>query len=204
MDDDPWDDWEAAADAGLDPKPSKAVDEHEKNKQLWQEANAYVQPEIVRTDTTRTEYVPQLRILKRPKNPGPTTITHPSGDNSSIDSQKKSLAEREAKYNVARQKIFGINTNSDDNSNGESVITKSKESAGQVLTELTNDDDKKDILQREENIHYYKPKSISEKRNTSPANSQTEGSDVIRQPISPNYGQMSGFGRVRIIKNQKS
>ena len=71
MDDDPWDDWEAAADAGVwstfiiliqflvistlldfddffisrcqfDPKPSKAVDEHEKNKQLWQEAYEYL------------------------------------------------------------------------------------------------------------------------------------------------------------------
>ncbi|CAG8437128.1 uncharacterized protein OCT59_005403 [Rhizophagus irregularis] len=201
MGDDPWDDWEAAADAGLDPKPSKAADEHEKNKQLWQEANAYVQPEIVRTDTTRTEYVPQLRILKRPKNPGPTTTTH-TGDNFSISSLKKSLAEREAKYNVARQKIFGTNTNSDDNNNGESVITGSE---GQIL------DDKKDILQIkdgsklwEENIHYHKPKSIGEKRIVSPANSQTEGSDIIRQPISPNYGQMGGFNRMKIIKNQKS
>ncbi|CAB4486967.1 hypothetical protein RhiirA5_494174 [Rhizophagus irregularis] len=201
MGDDPWDDWEAAADAGLDPKPSKAADEHEKNKQLWQEANAYVQPEIVRTDTTRTEYVPQLRILKRPKNPGPTTTTH-TGDNFSISSLKKSLAEREAKYNVARQKIFGTNTNSDDNNNGESVITGRE---GQIL------DDKKDILQIkdgsklwEENIHYHKPKSIGEKRIVSPANSQTEGSDIIRQPISPNYGQMGGFNRMKIIKNQKS
>ncbi|PKC76070.1 hypothetical protein RhiirA1_435871 [Rhizophagus irregularis] len=201
MGDDPWDDWEAAADAGLDPKPSKAADEHEKNKLLWQEANAYVQPEIVRTDTTRTEYVPQLRILKRPKNPGPTTTTH-TGDNFSISSLKKSLAEREAKYNVARQKIFGTNTNSDDNNNGESVITGRE---GQIL------DDKKDILQIkdgsklwEENIHYHKPKSIGEKRIVSPANSQTEGSDIIRQPISPNYGQMGGFNRMKIIKNQKS
>ncbi|CAB4406555.1 unnamed protein product [Rhizophagus irregularis] len=201
MGDDPWDDWEAAADAGLDPKPSKAADEHEKNKQLWQEANAYVQPEIVRTDTTRTEYVPQLRILKRPKNPGPTTTTH-TGDNFSISSLKKSLAEREAKYNVARQKIFGTNTNSDDNNNGENVITGSE---GQIL------DDKKDILQIkdgsklwEENIHYHKPKSIGEKRIVSPANSQTEGSDIIRQPRSPNYGQMGGFNRMKIIKNQKS
>ncbi|GBB88082.1 hypothetical protein RclHR1_14600009 [Rhizophagus clarus] len=209
MGDDPWDDWEAAADAGLDPKPSKAVDEHEKNKQLWQEANAYVQPEIIRTDTTRTEYVPQLRILKRPKNPGPTTTSHPfTGDSSSISLQKESLAEREAKYNVARQKIFGTNANSDGNKNGKSVVAGSEENDSQILTEL---DDKKDILQIkdgsklwEKNINYHKPKSISEKRITSPANSQTEGSDIIRQPRSPNYGQIGGFNRMRIIKNQKS
>lgn len=103
---------------------------------------------------------------------------------------------------MARQKIFGTNTNSDDNNNGESVITGSE---GQIL------DDKKDILQIkdgsklwEENIHYHKPKSIGEKRIVSPANSQTEGSDIIRQPRSPNYGQMGGFNRMKIIKNQKS
>ncbi|CAI2168630.1 20593_t:CDS:2 [Funneliformis geosporum] len=154
MDDDPWDDWETAADAGLDPKPSKAVDEHEKNKQLWQEANAFAQPEIIRVDTARTEYVPQLRILKRPKNPGPTTTTHPShlasyatfaGDsytfsNSSIDlsPKQKSLAEREAEYNLARQKIFGANTNSDGSCGEEGVITsEGKENEGQkkILTE---------------------------------------------------------------------
>ncbi|CAG8766506.1 38864_t:CDS:10 [Gigaspora margarita] len=121
MADDPWDDWEAAADAGLEPKPVGSLDDHEKNKQIWQEANSYVQPEITRTDSTRTEYVPQLRILKRPKNPGSTTTTHPShlpinsnatftsdsGSFSINSKQTKSLADREAEYIAARQKIFG-------------------------------------------------------------------------------------------------
>jgi hypothetical protein len=165
-----------------------------------------VQPEIIRTDTTRTEYVPQLRILKRPKNPGPTTTTHPShltsyanfnGD-SYIDSQKKSLAEREAEYNVARQKIFGTNTNSGDSKNGDNVITE-----GQNLTEITNDD-KKDILLIENGSKLREKNTKPEKKIISSENSQTEGSEVIRQPKSPNYGQMSGFGRMRIIKNQKS
>ncbi|CAG8586842.1 3807_t:CDS:2, partial [Scutellospora calospora] len=135
MADDPWDDWEAAADAGLEPKPAGTTDDHEKNKQIWQEANSYLQPEITRTDSTRTEYVPQLRILKRPKNPGSTTTTHPShlpitlnsnvtftsdsGSFSINSKQTKSLADREAEYIAARQKIFG---HSDDveNNNGNS------------------------------------------------------------------------------------
>ncbi|CAG8512939.1 13450_t:CDS:10 [Ambispora leptoticha] len=109
---DPWDDWETAADAGLDPKPAKKVDEHEKNKQIWQDANTYVQPEIIRTDTSRTEYVPQVRILRRPREPGSTTITHPSllpSSSDDADSMPKTFEEREADYNAARQKIFGKN-----------------------------------------------------------------------------------------------
>ncbi|CAG8771346.1 17702_t:CDS:2 [Dentiscutata erythropus] len=131
MADDPWDDWEAAADAGLEPKPVGTLDDHEKNKQIWQEANSYVQPEITRTDSTRTEYVPQLRILKRPKNPGSTTTTHPShlpinsnatfisdsGSFSINSKQTKSLADREAEYIAARQKIFG-HTDGVENNNG--------------------------------------------------------------------------------------
>ncbi|CAG8433103.1 7774_t:CDS:2 [Ambispora gerdemannii] len=116
---DPWDDWETAADAGLDPKPAKKVNEHEKNKQIWQDANAYAQPEIIRTDTTRTEYAPQLRILRRPKEPGSTTITHPSLLSDGADSTPKTLEEREANYNAARQKIFGANQQ-------EKIVSKSE------------------------------------------------------------------------------
>ncbi|CAG8558934.1 1951_t:CDS:2 [Diversispora eburnea] len=94
MDADPWDDWEAAADADLDPRPGKIIDDHEKNKKIWKEANAYTQPEIIRPNSTRTEYVPQLRILKRPKNPGPTTNNNTSSNqNNSGESSKKSFAD---------------------------------------------------------------------------------------------------------------
>ncbi|RUP48038.1 hypothetical protein BC936DRAFT_145048 [Jimgerdemannia flammicorona] len=134
MPDDPWDDWEAAADAGLDPPPPvKATttktkkkqstadlpDEHERNKAIWTEAtlltpslareisrNTYQTPHIVRTDTSRTEYVPELKILKRPKNPGSTTYN----PQTSQPQQPKTLAEREAEYVRAREKIFGLSS----------------------------------------------------------------------------------------------
>ncbi|CAG8504911.1 17659_t:CDS:2 [Racocetra persica] len=161
MADDPWDDWEAAADAGLEPKPVGTLDDHEKNKQIWQEANSYVQPEITRTDSTRTEYVPQLRILKRPKNPGSTTTTHPShlpislNSNATLTSdsgsfsinskQIKSLADREAEYFAARQKIFGHTDDENNNGNKDSGITgdggECKTQKGRVI-----EDSKKDTI----------------------------------------------------------
>ncbi|CAG8795693.1 16320_t:CDS:2 [Cetraspora pellucida] len=167
MADDPWDDWEAAADAGLEPKPVGTLDDHEKNKQIWQEArlsidrNSYVQPEITRTDSTRTEYVPELRILKRPKNPGSTTTTHPShlpislssnaaltsdSGNFSINSkQTKSLADREAEYIAARQKIFGHTDDENNNGNRGGGITgdggECKTQKGKVI-----EDSKKDTI----------------------------------------------------------
>ncbi|CAG8563597.1 10231_t:CDS:2 [Racocetra fulgida] len=184
MADDPWDDWEAAADAGLEPKPVGTLDDHEKNKQIWQEAyakkffnpififcfqvdlsclsidrNSYVQPEITRTDSTRTEYVPQLRILKRPKNPGSTTTTHPShlpislNSNATLTSdsgsfsinskQIKSLADREAEYFAARQKIFGHTDDENNNGNKDSGITgdggECKTQKGRVIEDSKED-----------------------------------------------------------------
>ncbi|KAG9306306.1 hypothetical protein G9A89_018189 [Geosiphon pyriformis] len=108
---DPWDDWEAAADAGFDPKPIKIVDEHSKNKQIWNEANTHVQPIIIRTDTARTTYVPELQVLKRPKESDSMRRTQ-----SHLDPSERSLEKREADYYAARQKIFGTNRDINDKS----------------------------------------------------------------------------------------
>ncbi|CAG8626650.1 7006_t:CDS:1, partial [Cetraspora pellucida] len=102
-----------------------------------------------------------LRILKRPKNPGSTTTTHPShlpislssnaaltsdSDNFSINSkQTKSLADREAEYIAARQKIFGHTDDENNNGNRDGGITgdggECKTQKGKVI-----EDSKKDTI----------------------------------------------------------
>ncbi|KAF9148229.1 hypothetical protein BG015_010050 [Linnemannia schmuckeri] len=72
----------------------------DRNRVLWDQANAYEQPIIARADTTRTEYVPEIRILRRPKSPVQTVRV-------SNQVKSKPLAQREADYNAAREKIFG-------------------------------------------------------------------------------------------------
>ncbi|KAG0055527.1 hypothetical protein BGZ83_008272 [Gryganskiella cystojenkinii] len=73
---------------------------HELNRALWDKANEYEAPIIARTDNNnmRTEYVPEIRILQRPK----STVAVARGPIIS-----KPLAEREADYQAAREKIFG-------------------------------------------------------------------------------------------------
>ncbi|KAG0170649.1 hypothetical protein DFQ28_000496 [Apophysomyces sp. BC1034] len=116
MADDPWDDWETAADAGLlDYKqphtPGKAViDEDAENKKLWMEANQYATPVVIRTNSAQTEYKPEvittteIKILRRPKDtPEKPKINQPA---------PKTLQEREKEYTAAREKIFGKKTSS--------------------------------------------------------------------------------------------
>ncbi|KAJ2960353.1 hypothetical protein NQZ79_g4348 [Umbelopsis isabellina] len=102
---DPWDDWESAADLGLnDYHPPPPNDDHEKNKTIWTEANTYSVPEIITKDTAKTMYTPEIKILKRPTNPGSTTRSP------SLNTTKKeamTYEEREASYQAARRKIFG-------------------------------------------------------------------------------------------------
>ncbi|CAG8537181.1 2315_t:CDS:2 [Paraglomus occultum] len=125
---DPWDDGEAGAgayaNADLDQKPINKVDEHERNRRLWQNANAHPQFEVIRQDSTRTQYVPQLRLLQRPTGSTGTATHHSSfksGDQSSSHSaqQQKTLAEREKEYLAARQKIFGESGGEDEGPNGQ-------------------------------------------------------------------------------------
>ncbi|KAF9360952.1 hypothetical protein BGX26_006946 [Mortierella sp. AD094] len=74
---------------------------HERNRALWDKANSYEQPVISRSDNNnmRTEYVPEIKILRRPKSPVQTVkVSH---------TKSKPLAQREADYNAAREKIFG-------------------------------------------------------------------------------------------------
>jgi len=61
-------------------------------------------PQIIRQDTSKTTYIPEIKILKRPTNPGSTTATPPS---SIAKKDTRTLQEREASYLAARRKIFG-------------------------------------------------------------------------------------------------
>ncbi|CAO3668003.1 unnamed protein product [Umbelopsis ramanniana] len=109
---DPWDDWETAADAQLNNyHPPPPNDDHEKNKKIWTEANTFTVPQIIRQDTVNTTYTPEIKILKRPTNPGSTTATPPSAMSKK---DVKTLEEREASYQAARRKIFGDDTQSRD------------------------------------------------------------------------------------------
>ncbi|KAG0003376.1 hypothetical protein BGZ80_005802, partial [Entomortierella chlamydospora] len=76
---------------------------HERNRALWDKANSYEQPVISRSDNNnmRTEYVPEIKILRRPKSPVQTAKVL------QMNSKSKPLAQREADYNAAREKIFG-------------------------------------------------------------------------------------------------
>ncbi|KAL1918609.1 uncharacterized protein VTP21DRAFT_2631 [Calcarisporiella thermophila] len=123
MADDVWDDWEEGYEAEIQqakegtPNRSsvKMEDEHERNKKLWERANSYVEPEIIRTDTIHTQFVPQMKILKRPKAPEQAAPV-------SVTIQKKTLAEREAEYLAAREKIFGT-TIAKENESSESIVS---------------------------------------------------------------------------------
>ncbi|ORZ26654.1 hypothetical protein BCR41DRAFT_347725 [Lobosporangium transversale] len=87
---------------------------HERNRALWDKANSYEQPIISRADNTRTEYVPEIKILRRPKSP-----VHEDMAKIQLQQQMKAktLAQREADYNAAREKIFGTSNNNNSNNN---------------------------------------------------------------------------------------
>ncbi|KAI9240479.1 MAG: hypothetical protein BYD32DRAFT_408255 [Podila humilis] len=142
---DPWDDWEQAGDAEIKapvatpkktpmilqrkktPEPTKPtpinnVSLHEQNRAIWDKANAYEQPIIARTDNnTRTEYVPEIRILRRPKSPVTTVRV--------AATPSKPLEQRQADYNAAREKIFGPQDSSNNNSSSSSSTSSSPSSS---------------------------------------------------------------------------
>ncbi|CAO3622323.1 unnamed protein product [Mucor fragilis] len=110
MSEDPWDDWETAADAGLNdcktptekvkPKAATTASTFQSNQQLWEKANQFASPVIVHTNTlaAHADYKPELKILKRPqdaKSKKDITLTKPV----------KSLAEKEKDYEAAKRLI---------------------------------------------------------------------------------------------------
>ncbi|KAI9305177.1 hypothetical protein BJ944DRAFT_265650 [Cunninghamella echinulata] len=66
--------------------------------------NEYSTPTIIRTDTIRTQYQPEIKILKRSPNKPKGPRLPEDNDTQPI---KKTLAEREKDYLLARERIFG-------------------------------------------------------------------------------------------------
>ncbi|KAF4576277.1 SUZ domain-containing protein [Pleurotus pulmonarius] len=98
---DDWDDDDDEEDALPDP---------ELNKKIWHEANTKApMPEVlVKSSSTvvappASAFQPQLRILKRP------SATPPASNTPSQVGTRDSVQEREARYNAARERIFGTN-----------------------------------------------------------------------------------------------
>ncbi|KAI9250700.1 hypothetical protein EDC94DRAFT_697935 [Helicostylum pulchrum] len=100
MSNDPWDDWETAADAGLIDceKPKVSTTTASANQLLWENANKYATPTIIHANDT-VHYKPELRILKRPED---------AKSRKDIVAEKpvKAFADREKDYLEARRKIF--------------------------------------------------------------------------------------------------
>ncbi|CAO3653870.1 unnamed protein product [Cunninghamella echinulata] len=78
--------------------------EEKNNERLWEKANEYSTPTIIRTDTIRTQYQPEIKILKRSPNKPKGPRLPEDNDTQPI---KKTLAEREKDYLLARERIFG-------------------------------------------------------------------------------------------------
>ncbi|KAK9766025.1 hypothetical protein K7432_005194 [Basidiobolus ranarum] len=118
MSEEPWDDWEAAEDAGFEPKPIVNEEDEEKiNHELWKKANSYGPIEVVRNDDLRTGYVEPVKILRRTNKD-----RLPKKDpNDSANARNKTIEERKAEYEAARMKIFG----SEKGSNNSATLTSS-------------------------------------------------------------------------------
>ncbi|KAI8340498.1 hypothetical protein BC941DRAFT_417424 [Chlamydoabsidia padenii] len=120
---DAWDDWETAADAGIadyiktptppPPKPTNAnykQNTDQANAILWRQANEYATPTVIRTDTVQTQYQPEIKILKRSKD-----TSQRGGRSNTTGGPVKTLEQREKDYMLARQRIFGEQINNGTN-----------------------------------------------------------------------------------------
>ncbi|RKP10421.1 hypothetical protein THASP1DRAFT_21866 [Thamnocephalis sphaerospora] len=103
--DDCFDDWEAAADAGLDPKPIPGlIAEHEQNRRLWEEANRGERYTVVYQDERATQYTPEVKLLRRPTDQ-PRGRSAPAGAGAKTPTM--TLDHRQRAYDEARRRIFG-------------------------------------------------------------------------------------------------
>lgn len=99
------DSWENQADSG---ELDKRLDEMSLELQS-KEVNMQNQASVMSEDTSRSQYQPQVRILRRDGASQPSKNKNKSGSSSGPGSSKftKSLQQREQEYAQARQRIFG-------------------------------------------------------------------------------------------------
>eukprot|EP01137_Pigoraptor_chileana_P025233 Opistho-2@94392 len=96
-----FEDWEAAEEAGA--FDSKQKREEETVLRLNEVPGGTVVPDS--TGAGKVEFIPQMRILKRPSTDGKSPSQTPAAN--SPATTQKSLAEREAEYARARARIMG-------------------------------------------------------------------------------------------------
>ncbi|KAG8904870.1 hypothetical protein FRB99_001037 [Tulasnella sp. 403] len=101
------DDWDAEEEVNESKPAAGEVDE---NKLLWEQANSRAPPpQVVLASNSGSTQIPQLlanaprTILKRPTAAG----SGPAQTSASSAATQKSLQEREASYQAARERIFG-------------------------------------------------------------------------------------------------
>ncbi|KAG9226614.1 hypothetical protein CCMSSC00406_0006161 [Pleurotus cornucopiae] len=117
------DDWD-------DDEEEDALPDPELNKKIWHEANTKApMPEVlVKSSSTiiappASAFQPQLRILKRP------SATPPASTSPSLVGARETVQQREAKYNAARERIFGTNEQGQDSEGSRNASLSSLQSA---------------------------------------------------------------------------
>ncbi|KAI8500509.1 PREDICTED: SUZ domain-containing protein 1-like [Branchiostoma belcheri] len=103
--DDVFDSWEDLADSG---ELERRLEKDMKTKEIKIKKNnnkSPAAPRVLEEDTQRTQYQPQLKILKRPTNS--SDATSPNSTDSKPKAKHKTLAQREAEYAEARLRILG-------------------------------------------------------------------------------------------------
>ncbi|XP_078615684.1 SUZ RNA-binding domain-containing-like [Branchiostoma floridae x Branchiostoma japonicum] len=104
--DDVFDSWEDLADSGeLERRLEKDMKTKEIKISKKNNNRSPAAPIVLEEDTQRTQYQPQLKILKRPTN-SPDTSS-PNSTDGKPKAKHKTLAQREAEYAEARLRILG-------------------------------------------------------------------------------------------------
>ncbi|XP_031563093.1 SUZ domain-containing protein 1-like [Actinia tenebrosa] len=118
------DSWEDMADSGelerrMEERNKLQMKKEEKSKKAEVQANG---PVLVQEDTTRTQYKPQLRILKRPDS-GKDSRAESAAQDKTDKPVIKSLAERQAQYAEARARILGSACDGSEDSDSATCIS---------------------------------------------------------------------------------
>ncbi|EJU01614.1 hypothetical protein DACRYDRAFT_22679 [Dacryopinax primogenitus] len=148
------DDWDA------EPTEDKGKDV----RQIWEEANSRApMPQIIVTGGSSpapppTSFTPAMRILQRPQSASPKAAA--------AATPQKSLAEREADYKAARQRIFAANS--------EVQATSTSTSVPSTKTNNTSGTDKAPSLKK-------------------PNRAEKQSEAVVRQPRGPGSNSGRGF-----------
>ncbi|OMJ20667.1 hypothetical protein AYI69_g6111 [Smittium culicis] len=112
---DPFEDWESAFDAGIEPVIPTSKTSKKASENIWLEANkeGVHKVDVYLENQDRTFYRPELKVLSRKDNSdnsghgsGGTTNLNAAGPNGRASFDKKKLEQKMKEYQKARDKIF--------------------------------------------------------------------------------------------------